>query len=96
MQVQYTNRLCPVRVMDGMRLMGEFQSPAMAHLFIRLMQREQDVELYLRVKRTTWGFKFNKGAWWIGGHWSSYNKRLCVTVLPCLTVWVAFKGGMRP
>lgn len=33
---------------------------------------------------------------WVGVHWSSYNKRLCINLFPCVTVWVVFPGGYLP
>jgi hypothetical protein len=42
------------------------------------------------------GFKFQLGAWWLGAHYSSYNRRVCINFLPCLTVWIAFPGGKTP
>jgi hypothetical protein len=42
------------------------------------------------------GFKFQPGGLWIGAHWSKPNRRWCINLLPCLTVWVALKGGRCP
>lgn len=42
------------------------------------------------------GFLFNPGACWIGAHWSPANRRWCINLLPCLTVWVALQGGKEP
>jgi len=42
------------------------------------------------------GALFNPYGFWIGAHYSAYNKRLCINVLPMLTVWIVFKGGVRP
>lgn len=42
------------------------------------------------------GLLFNPNAWWIGFHWSPTNKRLCVNLVPTLTVWVRWPGGMEP
>lgn len=42
------------------------------------------------------GFLFNVGAFWIGAHWSKYNRRLCVNLLPFFTVWFVFEGGKTP
>lgn len=33
---------------------------------------------------------------WIGYHWSSYNKRLCINIVPFITIWVVFPGGTVP
>lgn len=42
------------------------------------------------------GVLFGPGSWWIGVHWSKYNRRFCINLLPCLTVWVVLKGGNTP
>lgn len=42
------------------------------------------------------GILFRWGSFWIGGHWSSYNRRLCVNLIPCVTVWIALPGGNVP
>lgn len=46
----------------------------------------------------TWrvGFKFQLGGLWFGAHYSSYNKRICINLIPCLTVWVCLPGGKMP
>lgn len=42
------------------------------------------------------GILFRWGSLWVGVHWSEYNKRLCVNVVPCITVWVTLPGGIVP
>lgn len=42
------------------------------------------------------GILFRWGSIWIGAHWSAKNKRLCVNVVPFVTVWVIGKGGTAP
>lgn len=42
------------------------------------------------------GVLFRLGSCWIGWHWSAYNKRLCVNVVPCVTVWLTLPGGNTP
>lgn len=42
------------------------------------------------------GLLFRWGSAWIGCHWSPYNKRLCVNVIPFVTVWVCLPGGNPP
>lgn len=36
------------------------------------------------------------GSVWVGAHWSPYNKRLCVNLIPFITVWVVLPGGNEP
>jgi hypothetical protein len=42
------------------------------------------------------GLLLSMRAWWVGGHYSEFNKRLCVNLIPCVTVWVAAPGGRAP
>lgn len=42
------------------------------------------------------GLLFNLGALWVGAHWSRHNRRLCINLLPCLTLWVTLPGGNEP
>jgi hypothetical protein len=42
------------------------------------------------------GLKFQLGGVWIGAHYSPYNRRWCINLIPCVTVWVTLKGGKVP
>ena len=42
------------------------------------------------------GLLIRKGSLWIGAHWSPYNRRWCINLLPCLTIWVVMSGGNVP
>ena len=42
------------------------------------------------------GILFRLGSFWIGAHWSSRNRRLCVNPVPMVTIWFALKGGSAP
>lgn len=42
------------------------------------------------------GLLFQKGGVWIGVHYSPYNKRFCINVIPCVTFWVMLPGGKTP
>jgi hypothetical protein len=42
------------------------------------------------------GVLFNPLAWWVGVHYSSYNRRFCINLLPMFTAWVALPGGKEP
>ncbi len=42
------------------------------------------------------GVLFNWKACWIGAHYSKRDKRLCVNLVPCLTIWWAQPGGNTP
>lgn len=36
------------------------------------------------------------GSFWVGAHYSEYNRRWCINYLPCVTVWVVLPGGTCP
>lgn len=36
------------------------------------------------------------GSLWIGAHYSPMNKRLCINLVPCLTIWAVWPGGVTP
>lgn len=42
------------------------------------------------------GFIFRPWSFWIGVHWSKYNKRLCLNLLPMCTIYLVLKGGVIP
>lgn len=48
------------------------------------------------VRGVSVGLLFNHHAFWIGWHYSRWNRRVCVNVLPCVTVWVCAEGGIEP
>jgi hypothetical protein len=50
----------------------------------------------LRLRKTAMGILFRWGSCWVGAHYSTKQKRLCVNLIPFVTIWVAFKGGFRP
>jgi hypothetical protein len=33
---------------------------------------------------------------WIGIHYSKFQKRVCINLLPCVTIYIVFKGGVKP
>lgn len=42
------------------------------------------------------GFLFRLASLWVGVHYSTYNRRFCINLIPCVTLWVTLKGGNRP
>lgn len=42
------------------------------------------------------GLLLRAGSFWVGAHWSRENKRLCVNVVPFVTLWVTAPGGSVP
>lgn len=39
------------------------------------------------------GIVFRPGSLWVGAHWSKYNRRLCLNLLPMVTIWFTLPGG---
>lgn len=35
-------------------------------------------------------------SFWIGLHYSDFNKRYCLNIIPCFTIWWVLKGGKEP
>lgn len=44
----------------------------------------------------SWGLLFRWGSLWVGGHYSYKEKRYCLNLLPCLTIWFTKPGGAIP
>lgn len=42
------------------------------------------------------GIIFRLSSFWVGAHWSPFNRRWCINLVPCVTVRVALKGGNVP
>lgn len=42
------------------------------------------------------GLLINKRALWVGVHFSAWNSRVCINLLPCVTLWVTMPGGIEP
>ncbi|MFN7318846.1 MAG: hypothetical protein ACK5S6_04985 [bacterium] len=42
------------------------------------------------------GLLISKRALWVGAHYSGYNRRLCINLLPCVTFWITLPGGKEP
>lgn len=42
------------------------------------------------------GLLTRAGSFWVGIHWSSYNRRICINLIPCVTWWITLPGGNPP
>jgi hypothetical protein len=49
--------------------------------------------VYVFRKRYAAGLVLNYRAGWIGAHWGQHNKRLCINLLPFVTLWITMPGG---
>lgn len=36
------------------------------------------------------------GSFWVGVHWSAFNRRICINLIPCVTWWITLEGGKVP
>lgn len=36
------------------------------------------------------------GSMWVGLHYSKANRRYCINIVPCVTIWIVRKGGVVP
>jgi hypothetical protein len=42
------------------------------------------------------GILLRWGSLWVGAHWSRANRRLCINLVPCVTLWITAPGGVTP
>lgn len=42
------------------------------------------------------GLLFKLTSFWVGVHYSKADRRFCINLVPCLTLWVALPGGNVP
>ena len=49
-----------------------------------------------RVDKVTVSVRFSLTSAWIGVHYSKRERRVCINLVPFVTIWVALKGGRRP
>ena len=51
-----------------------------------------------RNDRPKWkcGWLVNKGSAWLGVHYSRANRRWCINLIPCVTLWITKPGGNTP
>ena len=43
-----------------------------------------------------WGVLFNPRALWLGLHYSTHQRRACLNLVPCVTLWVTLRNGVAP
>lgn len=49
-----------------------------------------------RTNRLRFGLLVSLGSFWIGMHYSAFNRRWCINLLPFVTVWITLPGGYLP
>lgn len=42
------------------------------------------------------GILLRWGSLWVGAHWSAANRRWCVNLVPCVTLWFTLPVGRVP
>jgi len=89
-------RQCYLRTAQGVPVAAV--SPAAARRYARQVADEAVAAALAkeRARRTRWGLLFRWSSLWIGAHWSPQNRRWCVNLVPCVTLWIALPGGLTP
>ena len=54
------------------------------------------MEVHMRTTKANWGVVFQPGAVWLGMHYSKYDRRFCINLVPFLTLWISRAGGRAP
>lgn len=49
-----------------------------------------------RVSRLHCGVLVRLASFWVGVHYSTFDRRFCINLLPCVTVWLTLPGGHIP
>ena len=73
------------------RIIEFVKRPYMGWTLARVPRKTPEPALLPRV-----GLLWNSGAVWLGYHYSDHHKRLCVNLLPFLTIWYTRPGGVHP
>jgi len=60
------------------------------------MAKRERMHSVLKADRVRAGILFRWGSCWIGAHWSPANRRLCINLVPCVTIWIVGAGGVVP
>lgn len=42
------------------------------------------------------GILFRWGSAWVGVHWSPFNRRACINIIPFVTIWITLEAGTTP
>jgi hypothetical protein len=42
------------------------------------------------------GIQCRLKSFWIGLHYSSWHRRYCLNIIPCVTIWWTLPGGTPP
>ena len=43
-----------------------------------------------------WGWLIRFGSFWVGAHYSKRHRRVCINILPCVTLYIVAEGGDMP
>lgn len=76
-------------------LPGEERTINLSELLALANRAEQELH-DLRNMRWRCGWLARKGSLWVGAHYSPGNKRWCINLIPCVTLWITKPGGKTP
>ena len=58
--------------------------------------RASDRNKSMKLGRYTIGMQCRLHSFWVGVHYSPYNLRYCVNLVPFITIWLVLPGGCVP
>lgn len=67
-----------------------------AYIVLYLTIYSLTIYSYVFLNNITVGIMTRLGSGWIGYHWSKTHKRLCINIIPFLTIWFVGRGGSIP
>lgn len=76
-------------------LQGDERTINLSELLALANRAEQELH-ELRHRRWRCGWLARKGSMWVGVHYSPGNKRWCINLIPCVTLWITKPGGTVP
>lgn len=76
--------------------LGEFNEKRVIQGYSEPRQATRPIRISTAGNRWRWGLLFKLESLWMGFYWSAKNQRLCVNLIPCVTLWVTKPGGEIP
>ncbi len=64
-------------------------------MFARLIKPASDHAM-TRTTTLQCGLLLRLSSFWVGVHWSAFDRRFCINLLPCVTLWITLPGGHLP
>ncbi|QOI69521.1 hypothetical protein XaavBphi31_24 [Xanthomonas phage Xaa_vB_phi31] len=66
------------------------------HDWSESLRRIQSLVTIKRTPKTTVKLLFSRRSLWVGLHYSEVNRRLCINLLPGVTICITKAGGVEP